>query len=382
MRDLFLLDPDVIFLNHGSFGACPAEVFAVYQHWQRELERQPVAFLGRRANSLLAEAREALAAYLNAAPDDLVYVHNATTGVNIVARSLAKILQPGDEILSNDHEYGACDNTWTFICQQTGAHYVRQHLPLPLGEPEEVVEALWAGVTARTRVLYLSHITSPTALIFPVAALCARAREAGILTVIDGAHAPGHIPLNLTAIGADFYTGNCHKWLCAPKGAAFLHVRPEHHDLIDGLVISWGYSPPSTMVTLARVSPLIQKQQYQGTEDLAAYLAVPAAIDFQRKYDWDTVREECHLLAQETQARLVDVTGQPPIVGPQQFGQMVAALLPPCDPWALKEQLYDIYQIEIPVTAWNDTYLIRASFQGYNTRADADALINALGALL
>ena len=224
-RDEFLLDPDVVFLNHGSFGATPRPVFETYQDWQRRLEWQPVQFLGTDIAAYLAEARRALGRYLNVAADDLVYVPNATFGVNVVARSLR--LEPGDEVLATDHEYGACENAWLFMGRERGFRYVRQPIPLPLSSAADVMEQFWAGVTPRTKVIFLSHITSPTAMRLPVEAICERARAAGILTVIDGAHAPGQIPLDLTTVGADFYAGNCHKWLCAPKGAGFLFARPE-----------------------------------------------------------------------------------------------------------------------------------------------------------
>jgi len=205
MRELFLLDPDVIFLNHGSFGACPKPVFAELQRWQLAMERNPVEFLGRRSAALLRAARQRLATYLDAALDDLVFVPNATTGVNTVARSLQ--LQPGDEVLTTDHEYGACDATWRLVCERAGAHYRRVQIPLPF-DAKSFVARLMAAVTPRTRLIFLSHITSNTALIFPVAALCAAARERGIATLVDGAHAPGQIDLSLNAVGADFYTGN------------------------------------------------------------------------------------------------------------------------------------------------------------------------------
>jgi isopenicillin-N epimerase len=207
----FLLDPDITFLNHGSFGATPKPVFEVYQNWQRELERQPVEFLDRRFAERMSKARAALAEYLDTQRNDLVYVTNATVGANIVARSLK--LKPGDEVLTTDHEYGACDRTWRFLSQIRGFAYIRQPISMPISSTEEFVEQLWRGVTKRTRVIYLSHITSPTAVIFPVADVCRRAREAGILTVADGAHAPGQIHLDLEEIGADFYTGNLHNWL-------------------------------------------------------------------------------------------------------------------------------------------------------------------------
>ncbi|MBM3128713.1 MAG: aminotransferase class V-fold PLP-dependent enzyme [Chloroflexi bacterium] len=210
-KELFLLDPEIVFLNHGSFGATPRPVFDAYQNWQRELERQPVEFLGRRFNNLMRDARAALAAYVHADAADLIYAPNATTALNIVARSLR--LNPGDEILTTDHEYGALDRTWRFIARKTGAVYRAQPIPVPITTPEDFVARLWAGVTPRTRVVFLSHITSPTALIFPVAEICRRARAAGIISIVDGAHTIGQIPLNPEEIGADFYASNLHKWL-------------------------------------------------------------------------------------------------------------------------------------------------------------------------
>ena len=209
LKSEFLLDHNIVFLNHGSFGACPRPVFEDYQRWQLELEQQPVEFLGRRFNALMRAAREPLAAYLHTATDNVVYVPNSTTAINIVARSLR--LGPGDEILTTDHEYGAMDRTWRFLCAKSGAAYRVWTIPDPLAGADDFVETLWAGVTPRTRVIFLSHITSPTALTFPLQEICRRAREAGILTIIDGAHAVGQIPLTLDELGADFYTSNCHK---------------------------------------------------------------------------------------------------------------------------------------------------------------------------
>jgi isopenicillin-N epimerase len=217
LRAFFQLDPDVVFLNHGSFGATPLPVFAVYQEWQRRLERQPVLFLGRELGDYLQAAREVFGRYVNSSAADLVFVPNATYGVNVVARSLD--LGPGDEVLTTNHEYGACNNIWGFLSRKQGFSYVEQPIPLPVKSDEEIVEQFWRGVTPYTKVIFMSHITSPTAVTFPIAAICQRAREAGILTVIDGAHAPGQLPLDMAAIGADFYTGNAHKWLCSPKGA-------------------------------------------------------------------------------------------------------------------------------------------------------------------
>lgn len=372
LRSQFLLDPEIIFLNHGSFGACPKPVFERYQRWQLELERQPVKFLGRRADELLDHARADLASYLHADADDIIFVPNATTGINTVARSLR--LQLGDEILTTDHEYGAMDFTWQFVCGKTGASYVRHPIPLPVGSVEETIDSLWRSVTPHTRVIFLSHITSPTALILPVSEICRRARNAGILTVIDGAHVPGQLPLDLKALDADFYTGNCHKWLCAPKGCAFLYVRTNRQSMIDPLVISWGWLEDASFVT---------RNQWQGTRDLASFLSVSAAIEFQQANHWDEVQRRGHALASETRQRLADLTGLTPIMpdSPTWFAQMFAAPLPDGDVKEIKTRLYDEYRIEVPTTVWNGRNFIRVSFQAYNSQKDVDRLVEALAKL-
>lgn len=377
LRELFLLRPDVIFLNHGSFGACPRPVFAAYQNWQLELERQPVEFLGRRFTDLMRSARAALAAYVGADPDDLVYVPNATTAINIVARSLP--LHPGDEVLSTDHEYGAMDRTWRFICQKRGARYINQTIPLPLESPEQIVEAIWSAVTERTRVLFMSHITSPTALILPIAQLIQRAHSAGILTVIDGAHAPGQIPLDLKTLGADFYAGNCHKWLCAPKGSAFLFARRDVQHLLEPLVVSWGWQSDTP-----GPSRFVDEQEWQGTRDISAYLTVPNAIQFQAEHNWLHVQQRCHALASLARHVISDLTGLEPLYPDSLdwYAQMITLPLPPCDPQELKQRLYDEYAIEVPIITWKERQFIRVSIQGYNTKADVEALTAALARLL
>lgn len=394
LRSEFLLRPDVVFLNHGSFGACPRPVFEEYQRWQLELERQPVDFLGRRFHGLMREAREALAAYVGAGAGDLVYVSNATTGLNVVARSLR--LEPGDEVLATSHEYGALDRTWRFVCSLRGATYINQPLSLPVGSAEQAVEAIWSGVTDRTRVLFLSHITSPTALILPVAELVRRARAAGILTIVDGAHAPGQIPLDLDALGADFYAGNLHKWLCAPKGAGFLHARRAAQSLVEPLVVSWGWQPEqTTLLALDTVetSPFVLQQEWQGTRDISAHLAVPAAIRFQEERDWPRVRRGCHDLLSDARQAIGGLTGLAPICpdSAEWYAQMATFPLPPCDAAELKRRLYDEYRVEVPIIEWpapgqggpeGRRQFVRVSVQGYNTRQDLDVLLSALSALL
>ena len=372
LRAEFLLDPDVTFLNHGSFGACPRAVFERYQEWQRELERQPVLFLARRLDGLLAEARAALAAYVGADPDDLVFVPNATSGVNIAAWPTG--LQAGDEVLSTSLEYGALDLAWQHICADFGARYVRVPIALPIADEEEVVEAVWSAVTDRTRVLFLSHHTSATALTLPVAELARRARERGIRTIVDGAHVPAHFPLNLRELDVDFYSGNCHKWLCAPKGAGFLYVRRELQRDVHPLVISWGYRD-------GHDAPFVARHEKQATRDPSAYLTVPFAIEWQRDHAWDEVRARCHALARRAAADL----GLPALVPGTRhdlFGQMVALRLPDDAPVDLKERLYDEHRIEIPVMDTDDGRLLRASFQAYNDEGDLERLRAALNALL
>ena len=380
LRAEFLLEPDVHFLNHGSYGATPRPVFDVYQQWQRRLEAQPVRFFSHELTDALAEARHALGDFLHAGGDDLVFIPNATFGANLVARSLD--LQPGDEVLTSDHEYGACSNAWRYALERQDARYVQQPIDLPVATPGDVAEQIWSGVTPRTRVIYLSHITSPTALTLPVEIICRRAREAGILTVIDGAHAPGQLDLDLAKVGADFYFGNCHKWLMSPKGAAFLHVRSECQHLVEPLIVGWGYGKEQN---LDFGSDFLNATQFLGTNDFSRYLAVPAALDFFRTHDWPTQQVRCHALARGYLAAMADLTGLPPVYPLDSgfYAQMGAAMLPAgTDAASLKHTLIHDYNIEIPVAKWRGHHLLRVSVQGYNDEEDISALLAAMRAYL
>jgi isopenicillin-N epimerase len=373
----FLLESDVHFLNHGSFGACPRPVFEEYQRIQLELERQPVRFLGRELRDRMAGARIELAAYLGADPDDLTYVPNATTGLNIVARSLN--LQPGDEVLGTDHEYGALDRTWAFVCGQAGARYLRASISVPVVSADEVVEQIWSQVTDRTRVLFLSHITSPTAVILPIAPLIAKAREAGIFTVIDGAHAPGMIPLDLDSLGADAYSGNCHKWMMAPKGSAFLHVRRDVQHLIDPLVVSWGWKSDEPSA-----SQFVDHHEWQGTRDISAFLTVPAAIRFMEQHDWESVSRQCSRLLHQFVPDILATTGQAALTADstEWFTQLASFAIPTDDWQGLKTRLYDEYKIEAPTIWWNNQTLLRISVNAYNTGRDLERLPVAIKEIL
>lgn len=371
VADQFLLRPGIAFLNHGSFGACPRPVFETYQRWQRELEGQPVEFLSRSITGRLAEARASLAAFVGTQADNVVFVPNATTGVNIVAHSLE--LAPGDEVLATSHEYGAAERAWRFHCERRGVHYISQPITFPIRGVAEFVDELWQGVTDRTRVIFLSHITSPTALLFPVAEVCRRAREAGILTVIDGAHAPGQVDLALDTLGVDFYTGNCHKWLNSPKGAGFLYVRPELQQRIEPLIVSWGWRAftPSG-------STFLDYLQWTGTDDPSAYLSVPAAIEFQQTHDWANGRAACHSLALEARARVKALTGLEDVCPDDWFGQMCVLPLPSGTLDKLGARLWDEHQIEIPQIRWQDREFLRISIQVYNSFQDVERLVDAL----
>ncbi len=379
LKEYFLLDPNVIFLNHGSYGATPKPVFEAYQNWQRRLESQPVLFLGRELPHLLHVSRIALGNYLHADADDLVYIPNATHGVNIIAHSLQ--LKPGDEILTSDHEYGACDYTWEFICEKTGARYVHQHISLPVRSNEEIIEQLWQGVTPQTKVIYLSQITSATALRLPVEEICRKARQAGILTVIDAAHAPGQIPVDLRALGADMVFANAHKWLMNAKGSAFLYVRHELQHLIEPLIVSWGYHATPDIATGSR---FVDYLQWTGTKDPTAALTVPDAIQFMHDHDWDNVRWDCHGLLRQAVERICDLTGLQPLypLDSDFYSQMAIAPLPKSNLPVLKSRLYDEFKIEVPLTEWQDRQFVRISVQGYNTQEDLDALVRALENLL
>jgi isopenicillin-N epimerase len=350
VRDLFLLDPTVVFLNHGSFGACPRPVFEAYQRYQRELERQPVEFMAleRRFPELVDGARGALARYVGADPANLAFAPNASTALNTVIRSLR--LGPGDDVLMGDAEYGGMEILWEFIVARTGARLVRR----PFAELEP---------GPRTRVVFCSHVEWVSGRVNDLRPVIDAARSSGALSVVDGAHAPGQIPLALDELGPDVYAGNCHKWLCAPKGSGFLYARPEVQPQIDPLVVSWDFGDGNAFHQLHR---------WQGTRDPSAYLAVPDAIRFQDEHDWASVRKRCHALLANAGLPLEPLTDA--------FVQMRGFALPDgTDGAALKKRLYDEHRIEVPVVQTRDgRWTMRVSVQAYNDEPDLDALREAL----
>lgn len=377
LKAKFLLRDDVHFLNHGSFGACPGPVFAEYQRLQRKLEAEPVDFLHseRDLTRRLAETRATMANFIGCNRDEMVFVPNATTGLNIVARSLK--LKAGDEVLSCDHEYGALDRTWRFLCEKAGAHYIRRHIPLPLDDPQDVVEAIWNGVTEKTRVLFLSHITSPTGVILPVEDLVRRARERDILTILDSAHVPGQIPLNLHDLGCDFASGNFHKWLLAPKGSAFLYARDEVQELLEPLIVSWGWE-----AMVPGPSRFVDEQEWTGTRDPSAWLATPSALKFMQENQWPEVALDCRQRLLETRERVLAHSGLEPLArGGHWLAQMATLPLPDGDAKAMGHRLRHEFRVEAPVFDFGGRNWVRVSVQGYNTQADLDAFVAAVAQL-
>lgn len=388
-RALFALDSESVYLNHGSFGATPRSVLAVQSQLRERMEHNPMQFLVRAWEPLADEARAALGRFLGAHPDDLAAVPNATAGVNTALRSAE--IREGDELLVTDHEYNACANALDAIARERRATVVLARVPFPLRDASEVVDAIVAKVTPRTRLALIDHVTSQTALVLPVARIVSELRARGVETIVDGAHAPGMLPLDLDALGAAYYTGNLHKWVCAPKGAAFLHVRRDLQARTRPLAISHGANSPRTDRSRFRL-----EFDWTGTSDPTAFLAVPAAIETMAALlpgGWDTLRERNRQLALYGRDRLceaLDVDAPAPIA---MLGAMASVPLPPelvmppsahepeMDPlqWALLRA----HKIEVPIIPWPDgaRRLVRVSAQIYNRPEEYDLLASALRAM-
>lgn len=373
LKEAFLLREDITFLNFGSFGATPKPIFEAYQRFQRELEYEPVQFIINKGPEYLKESRVRLAEFLSCKPDDLVYVPNPTYAVNIVARSFD--LKAGDEVLSTNIEYGACDRTWDFYCAEKGAKYVRQEITLPIASKKAFLADFWKGFSEKTRMVFISQITSATGLILPVKEICEEAKRRNLMVFVDGAHVPAHIHLNLTELNADFYTGACHKWMMTPKGSSFLHVKPEHQEQLDPLVVSWGYK-----ADFPGDSQFLDYHQFNGTRDFSAYLTIPEAIDFMKWNDWWGVAESCRMLVQKWLPKLCDLVGSKPLapVTDEFIGQLGSIPVRCENPMELKKVLYNEYKIEIPVMVQNGQVYVRYSINAFNSEEDLVKLEKAL----
>jgi len=384
---LWPLDPAVTFLNHGSYGACPRVVLDAQTRLRERLEREPVLFLSRELEGLLDAARAALAAFVGAAPDDLAFVPNATTGVNTVLRWLD--LQPGDEILATDHTYNACRNAVDAVAARARGQVVVAPVPFPLRGSEEILEAVLGRVTPRTRLALLDHVTSPTGVVLPIERLVRELSARGVDALVDGAHAPGMVPLDLQALGAAYYTGNCHKWMCAPKGAGFLHVRADRQAGVRPLVISHGANSRRTDRSRFRL-----EFDWLGTVDPTAYLTVPEAIRFMGSLlpgGWPALMAHNRSTALGARDRLCAALAVPPPVPDSMLGSLAAVPVPPGfgpaprdgAPDPLQAALFDRFGLELLVFTWPAlaTRILRVSAQVYNGAGDYERVADALGVL-
>jgi len=382
------LDPDVVFLNHGSFGACPRAVLERQHAWQRMMEAEPVRFLGSELEPLLDDARRTLARALGGDADDLAFVPNATTGVNTVLRSLT--FASGDELLTTDHAYNACRNALDFVAERCGARVVAVPVPFPIDDAQVVVDRVLAAANERTRLCLLDAVTSPTGLVLPVEPIVRALAERGVDTLVDGAHAPGMLPLALDRLGAAYYTGNCHKWLCAPKGAAFLHVRRDRQRAIHPLVISHGRNSRRTDRSRFRL-----EFDWTGTGDHTPLLCVPDALRFLATVlpgGLDDVRAHNHALALRGRDLLCDALGTRPPAPDEMIGSLASVVLPPSDAPPigrigldpLQVRLHDEFGVEVPVMRWPhpEVRTLRISPQVYNSVEQYEYLAAALRQLL
>ena len=386
-RRYWLLDSEIAFLNHGSFGACPLPVLEAQQRFREQLEREPLRFFMREYEVLLDGARRALAAFVGADAEELAFVPNATTGVNAVLRSLS--FNPNDELLTTNLEYNACRNALDFVASRTGAKVVVAQVPFPLESPQQVVEAVLGRVSSRTRLALLDSVTSKTGLVMPIQALVSQLADAGIETLVDGAHALGMVPLNLHEIGAAYYTGNCHKWLCAPKGAAFLYVRREKQAEIRPLTISHGAN------SRRRDKSRFQLEfDWTGTADPTAYLCIPEAIRFLGSLlpgGWAELMAQNRTKALMARQLLCEALDVPPPCPEEMVGAMAVVPLPDALFFAeesgqvrqwpvLQDILWERFQIEVPVNEWGEPFkqMLRVSAQVYNSREQYEYLAASL----
>ncbi|TRX42288.1 aminotransferase class V-fold PLP-dependent enzyme [Flavobacterium restrictum] len=369
MKSQFLLDPEITYLNHGAFGACPKPIFQNYQFWQMELEKNPTQFIQKKAAGYLNISKEALSKYVGCNPEDFFFVQNPTVAINTIMRSLC--LKAGDEILATNHEYGAMDKTWEFYCSKSGAKYVRQNISLPVVSKAQLLTEFWNGYTTKTKVVFINHMSSCTALIFPVKEICEKARALGLIIIVDGAHVPGHIDLNIRALDPDFYTATTHKWMLTPKGNSFLYVKKTYQSMLEPLVVSWGYQSQ-----VPNANPFLELHQLQGTRDISAFLTVPTAIQFLEDNNWSQQSQQSKQLILDNYQAFCDLLQSEPIcpISSEFLGQMCSIPIRTQQPVELKELLYQHYKIEIPIMQIYGATYLRISINAYNSQADLDKL--------
>jgi isopenicillin-N epimerase len=372
LRSEWMLKDGITFLNHGSFGALPRRVFDVQTDWRRRIEAEPIEMIGRRGSELIAQAKLPVGSQFGMDPDNFGFVTNATEGVNAVLRSLS--LKPGDELLTTTHVYHAVRQAMKNVARSAGAVCREIDIPLPVTSPEQIRDLVLNALSSKTRLLVIDHVTSPTALVFPLAEIVDGCIRKGVEVLADGAHAPGMLPLNVEAIGATYYTANLHKWVCAPKGTAFLWVCPEKHSVVHPAVISHNLD-----------SGLAREFAWQGTRDLSSWLSAPAAISFMGELGWDHVMAHNHQLATWAQQMLSsrwNVQPLTPLDG-SLLGSMATVPLPGQlgllqETMPLQQQLYDEFGLEQPLVKWEGRMTLRVSCQVYNNAADYEKLAEVL----
>jgi isopenicillin-N epimerase len=375
LRGQWLIDPSVVFLNHGSFGACPKPVLERQAALREEMERQPVEFLWRRLSDLIAEARRVIAAFIRAGASTTAFVPNATTGVATVLAALS--VGPGDRIVLSEHAYPAVIKAVRKLCARSGAQADVRPIPLPLPDPQEVAAILTDRLDERVRLVVVEHVTSPTAAILPVELVVAECRHAGVPVMVDAAHGPGMVPIDVGSLRPDFWTGNLHKWVCAPKGAAALWVAPPHQDAVRPLVPSHGYG-----------GSFLEEFDWTGTHDPTPYLCIPEALSFFDRLGWERVRAHNHELVLYGRDVVGTALGTKPMAADQAIGSMAVVRLPSGvagteqHARALQAKLYQSARIEVPITAWNGIGLVRLSAQVYNRPSEYELLARVLKSLI
>ena len=370
-KSLFSLDPEVTYLNHGSFGACPKVIFDALISFQKKLEFEPVNFLDNHLYKYLKDARLALSNYVNCDRDDIAFFPNPSTALNTLIRSLD--LDRGDQILTTNHEYGALDRTWNFISKKRGCEYVKLNIEIPFTDKQKFIDSFKNAINSKTKVVFLSHITSATALIFPVKEIIDIAKQKNILTIIDGAHVPAHIDLDIKKLDPDFYCGACHKWMCSPKGVAFLYVKKECQNMIEPLVVSWGYEAENPSD-----SQYLDYMQWQGTNDMSAYLTVPETIKFLNENDWKEKAKKCRELNLWAKNEICENLNTYSLGNDEFLGQMTTIAYHFNDIINEKKEFYNKYKIQVPFIKWNNKTFFRISSQVYNSKDDFEYLINSL----
>ena len=370
-KNIFLLNPHIIYLNHGSFGGCPKEIMDKYFALQLELENQPIDYLANNVEEYSRKTRKALSDFIDCDKNDVVFFPNPSTATNMVAKSLK--LSKDDEVLTTNHEYGALVKMWKYICQESEANYVEYSPSIPLESKEDFIKGFVDCITDKTKIIFISHITSSTGLIFPVKEICAEAKKRNIISIVDGAHAPAHINLSVRDINPDIYVGACHKWMLAPKGSSFLYAKKNIQKKLVPLVISWGWESERP-----GESVFLDNHQWQGTNDISPYLIIPEVISFIQKYDWKEVSKGCRQLNIQSREKLLELFNTKILCADSSWiGQMSSIILPKCDSLDLYKYLKS-KNIEVPIIDWNNYQIVRISIQAYNTQGDIVKLTKCL----